>query len=193
MSRDDFTGSPIAAGINEIRSSWGWFLFFGIVLILCGAICIIGSIAATWATVTVFGWLLLVAGVFALIHAFQVHTWSGFFLYLLSALLRGFTGYLLVRYPDAGALSLTLILASFFVVGGLFRATGAAMLKFPNWGWVTASGILAFVLGVMLLTQLPAASIWFIGFAIGVDMIFDGVSLLALASAVHRIPSLRHA
>jgi len=193
MSRDQFTNDSFAAGLDEIRSSWGWFLFFGIVLIICGAICIMGNIAATWVTVVVFGWMLLVAGVFALIQAFQVHTWSGFFIYFLSALLRGFTGYLLIRYPNVGAVSLTLILASFFVVGGLFRATGAAMLKFPNWGWVTASGVLAFALGIMLLVQLPASSIWFIGFAIGVDMIFDGVSLLAMATAVHRLPSLRHA
>lgn len=193
MSRDQFAGDPFAAGLNEIRNYWGWFLFFGIALILCGGICIAANVTATWATVVVFGWLLLVAGVFALIHAFQVHTWSGFFLFLLSALLRGFTGYLLVRYPDVGAVGLTLILASFFVVGGLFRATGAAMLKFPSWGWITASGILAFALGIMLLVQLPASSIWFIGFAIGVDMIFDGVSLLGLSAAVHKIPSLRHA
>ena len=38
--------------------------------------------------------------------------------YLLSALFRGFTGYILVRYPLTGATSLTLILASFFIVGG---------------------------------------------------------------------------
>jgi len=191
MSTDQFTGNPFAAGVNEIRSSWGWFLFLGVILILCGAICIVGNVIATWATVVVFGWLLLVTGVFALVQAFQIHAWSGFFLYLLSALLRGFTGYLLIRYPDVGALGLTLILASFFVVGGLFRAIGASMLRFPYWGWGAFSGIVSVVLGILLLTQLPSSSLWFIGFAIGVDMIFDGASLVALASAIHHIPSFK--
>jgi len=188
MSNNQFIGDPFASGLTEIRSSWGWFLFFGLALILCGAICVVANITATWVTVVVFGWLLLVTGVFALIQAFQVHSWSGFFLYFLNAVLRGFTGYLLIRYPDVGAVGLTLVLASFFVVGGLFRATGAAMLKFPYWGCCTFSGILSFVLGVILLAQLPASSAWFIGFAIGVDMIFDGASVLALASAVHNLP-----
>ena len=190
MSTDQFADNPFALGLNEIRSSWGWFLFSGIALILCGAICVVGAVTATWVTVVFLGWLLLVAGVVAFVHAFQVRTWSGFFLYLLSALLRGFTGYLLIRYPDVGAVGLTLVLASFFTVGGLFRAAVAAMLKLPSWGWFTFSGILSFALGVILLARLPISSIWFIGFAIGVDMIFDGTSLLALASAIHKLPKL---
>lgn len=196
MSTDPFMGSSFAASLNELRRNWGWFIFFGIALIALGALCVVSSIKATWVTVVIFGWVLLVAGVFALVQAFRVHTWSGFFLYFLSALFRGFIGYLLVRYPDMGAYALTMILASFFVVVGLFRATFATMLKFPNWGWVTFSGILAFILGVWLLAQLPVSSIWFIGFAIGVDLIFDGVSLLALASSIHKLPKLpglRHA
>jgi uncharacterized membrane protein HdeD (DUF308 family) len=115
--------------------------------------------------------------------------WSGFFLYLLSAIFRGFTGYLLIRYPLAGAASLTLILASFFVVGGLFRAIGAGMMKFPRWGWSVFSGLVSLVLGIMLLVQMPVSSIWFIGFAIGVDLIVDGASLVGFATAIHTLPT----
>jgi uncharacterized membrane protein HdeD (DUF308 family) len=157
---------------------------------ISGMICIVSNITATFATVLVFGWLLLISGVFALVHAFQVRNWSGFLLYFLSALLRGFTGYLLIRYPAAGAVGLTLILASFFVVGGLFRAIGAAVLKFPRWGWATFSGVVSLVLGIMLLVQMPVSSVWFIGFAIGVDMIFDGASLIGFATAIHSLPKL---
>lgn len=190
MSTNFLTDNPLAAGIDEIRSSWGWFLALGIVLMIFGAICVLGNIAATFATVFVFGWLLLLSGIFAMVHAFRVHTWNGFFLYFLSALLRGFTGYLLIRYPVAGAVGLTLVLASFFIVGGLFRAIGAAMLKFPRWGWATFSGIVSLVLGIMLLVQMPVSSIWFIGFAIGIDMIFDGASLVGLATSIHTLPKL---
>src|SRR5215510_9437823 len=125
------SGSLLAASVEEIRSSWGWFLVLGIAFIVLGVICVIGDVTATFVTVLVFGWFLLISGVFALIHGIRTHTWSGFLLSLLSALLRGFTGYLLIRYPQAGAVSLTLILASFFIVGGLFRAIGAAMITLP--------------------------------------------------------------
>lgn len=185
---DQFADNPFFAGMNEIRSSWGWFLTLGIALVLLGAACIVYNTAATAATILVFGWLLVVSGVFALIQAFRVHNWSGFFLYFLSALLRGFTGYLLIRYPEVGAASLTLIVAAFFVVGGLFRATGSAMLRFPSWGWAAFSGFLAFILGIVLLVQWPTASIWFIGLLIGIDMVFDGSSFVAFSMAMHSLP-----
>ncbi len=187
MSREGYAENPLLAGLEEVRSSWGWFLALGILLMVLGAICIIGNVTATFATVLAFGWLLLISGVIALVHAFGTRNWSGFFLHLLSALFRGFTGYLLIRYPLAGAASLTLILASFFVVSGMFRAIAAGMMKFPRWGWAVFSGIVSVALGVMLLAQMPLSSIWFIGFAIGVDLIFDGASLVGFGTAIHQI------
>jgi uncharacterized membrane protein HdeD (DUF308 family) len=189
MSRG-FAENPLMVGMEEVRTSWGWFLALGILLMLLGAVCIIGDVAATFTTVLFFGWLLLISGIVALIQAFGTRNWSGFFLHLLSALFRGFTGYLLVRYPLAGAASLTLILASFFIIGGLFRAIGSGMLKFPRWGWAVFSGIVSLGLGIMLLAQMPASSVWFIGFAVGVDLIFDGTSLIGLATAVHNLPKV---
>jgi uncharacterized membrane protein HdeD (DUF308 family) len=94
---------------------------------------------------------------------------------LLSAVLRGFTGYLLIRYPIMGEMSLTMLLASLFIVGGTFRAIGAAWMRFPQWGWTTLSGMISVVLGVMLLAQLPTPSLWFIGLAVGVDFVFAPV------------------
>jgi uncharacterized membrane protein HdeD (DUF308 family) len=186
MSAKQF-GNPLAAGIEVIRSSWGWFLTLGILFILLGAVCVIGDVSATFATVLVFGWMLLFSGIFGLVHAFRTHSSPGFLLSLLSALFRGFTGYLLIRYPLAGAGSLTLILASFLIVSGLFRGLGAGMLKFPRWGWSVFSGIVSLGLGVMLLAQMPVSSVWFIGFAIGVDLIFDGTSLIGFATALRSL------
>jgi uncharacterized membrane protein HdeD (DUF308 family) len=180
--------NPFLAGMEQMQASWGWVLAIGILLMLIGVACIVGDVTATFTTVIVFGWLLMIGGVFALIQAFHTRTWSGFFLYLLSALFRGFTGYILVRYPLTGAASLTLILASFFIVGGIFRAIGAGMVQFPRWGWSVFSGIVSAALGIMLIAQMPVSSIWFIGFAIGVDLIVDGSSVVAFATAIHNLP-----
>jgi len=190
LDRNSVAGQ-IEAGLDEIHGSWGWFVALGVALIAVGGVCIAYSATATEATVLVFGWLLLVGGVFALIQAFRTRTRSSFFLYLLSALLRGFTGYLLIRYPVAGELSLTLVLASFFLVGGIFRAVGAGTLQFPQWGWAMFSGLVSVALGVMLLMQLPTSSLWFIGLAIGIDFIFDGAWMIALGAALRRVPSSR--
>jgi len=184
----ELTYNPLIAGMDEVRKSWGWLLALGILFVVLGAACIAFDVAATFTTVLVFGWMLLISGVFALVHAFTTGTWSGFFLYLLSALFRGFTGYLLVRYPITGAASMTLVLASFFVVGGMFRAIGSGMAKFPRWGWSAFSGLISVALGVMLLVQWPVVSVWFLGFAIGVDLIFEGAGVTAFATAIHSLP-----
>ena len=170
---------------NDIRSSWGWFLAAGIALVLLGAACIAGSLTATFVTVRVFGWLLLAGAVIALVQASRARKWSGHFSHLLSALFRGFAGYLLLRYPLAGEFGVTMILASLFVVGGLLRATGAAATRSPRAPWSVLSGAVSFVLGVVLLVTLPAASPWFIGFFIGIDLFVDGVVVAALATVIH--------
>jgi len=184
-------GTSIAAELGEIRHSWGWFVALGISLIVLGAICILGETTATLVTELAFGWLLIVGSVVALIQAFRVRTWSGFFLFFLSALLRGFTGYLLVRYPLVGEYSLTLLLASLFMVGGVFRAIGASTLQFPQWGWAVFSGVVSVALGVMLLNQLPTSSLWFIGLAIGIDFIVDGGWLIAFGATLRGVSTGR--
>ncbi len=189
MSTKSFIDNPISRGLNEIRHSWGWFLAAGILLILFGTVCIVADVAATFVTVLAFGWLLLLGGIVSLVQAFSVHNWKGFFLLLLNALFRGFTGYLLIRYPAVGAVSLTLVLASFFIVGGTFRAISSTMLELPRSGWSVFSGLISIALGIMLLVQMPVSSVWFIGFALGLDMIFDGTSLIAFATAIHSLPT----
>lgn len=180
-------GTAIRAGFDQLHASWGWFVALGIALIVLGAACILGEISATLITVVVLGWLLLISGIITLVHAFQTRTWSGFLLYLLSALLRLFTGFMLVRFPLGGALGITLLLALLFIVGGTFRAIGAGKLRFPRWGWAVASGVISVALGITLLVQFPVSSLWFIGLAVGVDLIFEGTSLVALGSALHAI------
>jgi len=179
---------PLDAGIEKVRKSWGWFFVLGVALAVLGVGCIAFDVTATFASVLVFGWLLLISGVFQLVHAFRTGTWSGTLLNLLSALFRGFTGLLLIRYPIMGAETLTAVLASFFIVAGLFRAIASAMVILPRWGWVVFSGAITTVLGFLLLAQMPISGIWFIGFAIGVDLIFDGIATIAFAAAIHRVP-----
>lgn len=176
--------------VTHLRNSWGWIMALGILLILTGALCIVADVTATFATMIIFGWFLLFSGIIALVHALRVHTWSGFLLSFLSALLRGFTGFFLIRYPVVGAFALTLIIASFFLVGGVFRTIGAAMMRFPQWGWSVFSGIVSVILGIILLAELPTSSLWFIGFAIGIDMIFEGASLVGVAAALRRLPQV---
>ena len=176
------------AGIEEVRKSWGWFVVLGILLMILGIMCIGKAQIATHFSILVLGWVLAISAVVWLIGSFQAAGWSIFFLFLLNAILRGVVGYLLIRHPDAGAAGVTMLLAVLFIVGGLFRMAGASVIQFPYWGWTVLSGVVAVGLGVFLLATWPSATAYFVGIAVGVDLIFDGGALVALGAAIHSLP-----
>ena len=179
--------SLFAAGINEVRRSWGWFLVSGILLMVLGITCI-GKVRPQPPSPSSSGWVLAISGVVWFVNSFQAWTWGGFFVYLLNAILRCVTGYLLIRHPDAGAEGVTMVLAALFIVGGLFRVVGASAIQFPRWGWTVFSGLVSVVLGFYLLATWHTAGTYFIGIAIGVDLIVDGGALVGFAGAIHSLP-----
>jgi uncharacterized membrane protein HdeD (DUF308 family) len=179
------------AGLEQVRKSWGWFLAFGILLTVLGAVCVVKSQTATTFSILALGWVLAISGVLWLVNSVWAFSWHGFFLYLLNAIIRGVTGYLLIRHPDAGAAGVTMLLASLFIVGGLFRGVGAGVIQFPRWGWTVFAGLVSVVLGVYLLATWPTASTYFIGLAIGIDLIFDGAALAGFAGAIQGLPKVQ--
>ena len=178
------------AGIEEVRKSWGWFLVFGILLMILGAACVGKAQTATTFSILALGWVLAISAVVWLVSSFYAWSWSGFFVYLLNAIIRGVTGYLLIRHPDAGAEGVTMVLAALFIVGGLFRAAGASVIQFPRWGWTVFAGLVSVALGVYLLATWSTSSTFFVGIAIGIDLIFDGAALIGFAGAIHSLPNV---
>jgi len=170
--------------LDEIARHRAWFLTLGIVLITLGVVAVAYAVVATIASVLLFGWLLLLVGVAETVHGFRTHRWGGFFLHLLVGLLDIALGLLFLLNPLAGALTLTLLIGAFFIVEGLFRLIGALTVRFPNWGWAVAGGIITTVLGLLLVLQWPVSGLWLIGFAAGIDMIFRGWGWVMLTLAV---------
>ena len=183
--------SLFEAGIEEVRKSWGWFLVSGIVLMVLGAACIAKSQTATTFSILALGWILAISGVVWLVGALQTWTWGGFFVYLLNAIIRGVTGYLLIRHPDAGAAAVTMVIAALFIVGGLFRSIAAGAIQYPRWGWTVFAGLVSVALGIYLFATWGATSTFFVGLAIGIDLVFDGASLVGFAGAIHSLPKMQ--
>ena len=71
---------------------------------------------ATTVSILTFGWVLVLSGLVWFVGAFQARSWGGVFIYMLNAILRGATGYALLRRPDAGAIAVTMLLAVLSVV-----------------------------------------------------------------------------
>jgi uncharacterized membrane protein HdeD (DUF308 family) len=181
------TAEGFYGGSDSARSYRGWVIFAGIAMVVTGAAAIIYDASATTASVIAFGWLLVLAGITQIVHALQVSNWSGFFVYLLDGIIRAVVGTLLVLYPGAGAEAVTLLLSLYFIVGGTFKTVASITLMFPSWGWSAASGLISVLLGAMLGAQWSQTSTWFIGFAVGVDLMLYGWALLMFAAATKKL------
>jgi len=177
-------------GIAEMSHRWGWYLLLGIVLIVIGLFAASYAYYATLASVIVLGWILLFEGVTMGVLSFTIGRWSGFLMSMATGILSIITGLMLLRSPLAGATVLTLLIASFLLVTGIFRAISSIVMQFPNWGWSLFSGIVAILLGLSLAAGWPTISLWFLGFFVGIDLIVDGFSWVMFALSVRGLRRL---
>lgn len=175
--------------MDALSRNWGWLLALGILMIILGVVAMAAPVVATIAIQVMLGWLLVISGIAEGIHAFMVKEWRGFLLELLSAVLYLGVGLLLLVDPLKGAVALTLILAVFLLVEGIFKIITALRVRdHRGWGWLLASGIVSVVLGVLIWKQWPASGLWVIGLLVGIQLLFTGWSLvmLALVARGHR-------
>lgn len=177
-------------GFGAARHHWGWMLALGILLFILGLFATSAAITTTLLTVLVIGALLLVEGVFEIISAFRNSRYGDFGIHLFMGILDLVCGSLLIAYPTAGALTLTLILAIFFLAGGVMRAVSALMHNLPAGGWAVLSGLVDIILGFLLLTSWPASGLWFLGLAVGIGLIFRGAWWSAFALSARKLPEL---
>jgi uncharacterized membrane protein HdeD (DUF308 family) len=166
---------------HEVVQYWGWFLVFGIGLLALGVAAVVRSVLATVATMLFFGWLLVLASGIEIAQAVLVGHWAGFFHHLLAAILFGVVGLMLVTRPVISAEALTIFMALFFLIGGLFQLIASIAVAQPGWGWQAVDGIITFVLGALVLAQWPVSGLWVIGLFVGIDLIFYGCAWIALA------------
>jgi uncharacterized membrane protein HdeD (DUF308 family) len=172
---------------SEARKQWGWYLALGIVLILVGVYCMWAETRATLASVIVLGVVLCIAGFSQIFGAFMARGAGHVILLLLVGLLDVIVGLMLLEHPGLGALAITLFLAALLVFGGTFRFVSALWLQLPQSGVIALSGVVSIILGILLWVQWPVSALWFIGFAVGVSLVFEGVAFCSLASKLKTI------
>jgi uncharacterized membrane protein HdeD (DUF308 family) len=169
---------------KALHDHWVLYLVEGVVLLVLGATAIVLPPLATLAVTILFGWLFLVSGVLGLFTTFWMRAAPGFWWSLLSALLAVVVGGLLLAMPIGGALSLTIVLVAFFIIEGaasiMFALDHKRQLS-GQWGWMLFSGIVDLVLAAIIFAGLPGTAAWAIGLLIGINMIFGGSALIAMA------------
>ncbi|MGA7682220.1 MAG: HdeD family acid-resistance protein [Pseudolabrys sp.] len=172
------------AATAALHEHWVLFLVEGVVLLVLGATAVVLPPIATLAVTILLGWLFLVSGILGLITTFLMRHAPGFWWSLLSAVLGIVVGAVLLASPLTGAFSLTLVLVAFFLVEGAVSIMFALDHKRElsgQWGWMLVSGIIDLGLAIMIFAGLPSTAAWAVGLLVGINMIFGGSALIAMA------------
>lgn len=94
-------------------------------------------------------------------------------------------GVLIFVNPLEGLLSLTILVAAFFVAEGVmrlwlgYRSRGER----DGAGWLMLGGAVSILLGAMVFLGLPESSIFVLGLFLGIDLLGTGVAMIALSVA----------
>ncbi len=169
---------------NALHEHWVLFLVEGVVLVVLGATAVVLPPLATIAATIIIGWLFLVSGVVGLFTTYWMRHAPGFWWSLISAVLGSVVGVMLLARPITAAYSLTLVLVAFFIIEGVASIMFALDHKRElsgKWGWMLVSGIIDLVLAAMIFGGLPSTAAWAIGLLVGINMIFGGAALIAMA------------
>jgi uncharacterized membrane protein HdeD (DUF308 family) len=191
MSSTNPTGSPDLTGVlaKSAHDHWRMFLVEGIILLVLGAAAIVvpplGGIAAT----IILGWLFLIGGIVGLVSTFGARQAPGFAWSLLSALVAVLAGGVLLWNPLAGLVTLTYVLIAYFIVDGILSIILAITHRRAlsgRWEWMLINGIIDLVLAAVIISGLPGSVVWALGLLVGIDLVFGGASLIAMAMAARR-------
>lgn len=170
---------------QEIGSSWGWFVALGVLFIVLGAIAFSNLPAATTVSVYAVGVLMLIGAISQLAGTFYARSWSGFGLLLSSGLLYGVAGAIVIANPTLGAVVFTLMLGASLIISGAMRTWWSLGLReLPGWGWITASGVVTLVAGIVFVAGWPADSVYLLGMVLAVDLTFQGAMAIGWGFAL---------
>ena len=186
MSTSSITPDPERAIAEIIRLHWILFLMQGIIMMVLGVLAIIWPQISTLAVDIYVGWMFLLSGLIGLVTMFVASSAAAFLWSLLTAALSLFVGVLLLWHPVEGAVSLTLVLISFFIVEGVFQIAGAIRHReaFPDsWGWLLMSGLADLVLAAMMIWGWPSTATWVLGLIAGLNLITSGLAIVMVAAA----------
>jgi len=173
---------------DVVRQTSTWSIVWGVLLIIFGMLAVGSPFVAAVAVNVVIAWLIVLAGVVHLILAFHAHGAGSLLWKLLVGLAYLCFGAYLIMHPVLGVASLTLVLASLFLVEGILDITlFFKMRSMQGSSWVLIDGIITLVLGLMIYMQWPSSSAWAIGTLVGVSMIISGVTRVMLSLAVRKI------
>lgn len=176
--------------LEDVRRASGWSIALGVLMILAGILAIFSPLMAGVVAVFIVAWTAIINGVVQVVYGFRALTGGKMALEIILGLLYIAAGVFILLHPAGGLLALTLVIACFLLIYGVFALVLAFQLRpQKGWGWVLFDAIVTVILGVLIWRHWPYNSAWVVGTLLGISFISSGVSRLMLSLAVRKVSS----
>ena len=161
-----------------------WLVVFGVLLVGLGALAFASIVMATIVSVYFVAIAMVVAGAAEITLALQSRSQARKLTWVLIGTLYIGAGLFGFFNPLLAAGVLTLLLGASLVGAGVVRlALSFQMRSDARWWWVSVSAAITVLLGIMVLSQWPASSLYILGVFLSVDLVFAGACWLAIGAA----------
>lgn len=162
--------------------TWLKWLLLGIVSVLFGIYALRNAVAASMAVTTLTGILFLALGAFQLIAGFSESATGHKILSIVLGVLMVLIGWSFVSNPLEGTISLALLVTILLAASGIVRLSLAYLMKQTRFFWpMLLSGALSVLLAGYILANFSIASVALLGILLGIELLFNGSGLIALA------------
>jgi len=173
--------------VDVVRQASTLPIVWGVLLIVLGMAALGSPFLAAVAVNVAIAWLIVLAGAVHVILAFRAHGAGSMIWKLLVGVAYVCFGVYLILHPVLAVASLTLVLASLFLIEGVLDIVLFVKMRSAGGStWVLLDGIITLLLGLMIYMQWPSSSAWAIGTLVGVSMIISGVTRVMMSLAVRR-------
>jgi uncharacterized membrane protein HdeD (DUF308 family) len=168
---------------NEIeRQSSTWFVLGAIVMVIAGVLAISLPLATTTAISILLAWLLIAGGIGHLIAALRFDSFASFVWELLVAAVAIFAGAYIRTHPAMAPITLTFVLAVLFLASGISEfALFFRVRSSPHSAWILINAAVDIIIGLVVLRNWPANSLWLLGVLVGISLVVAGVSRLVFS------------
>lgn len=161
--------------MRQVQRYWGWFLALGVIDAVLGVLCLSSTVFATLLTTVFLGILAVIGGVVLVATAFWALSIWGMLLRVALGVLLVLAGWSLLTRPVVGALTLTALIAWYFLITGALQLIMSAVERAPGWGWEALNGAINLLLGVLLLVNWPSTGLIAIGLFLGINLLINGI------------------
>jgi len=174
--------------IDLMRRYKKLFIIEGVLFTLIGIFAIMQPMLFSLTFNYFIAWLFILSAAATGIGSMRAHELPHRNISILMAVLYFTLGVLLLIYPLSGIMTLTLLLAFYFLIDGAAKLYKSTQLKpMQGLGWLITSGIISLMLGALLLGFWPTGASWMLGMLVGINLLITGLATLIFIWTISKV------